>query len=350
MKKRNKIIIGIIVILVIGLLILPLCLSGYIYEQNFSEIYESIEWLRRSPEEFEGLNAERTTFKTDNGNELIGYTYSKDFETYKGVVIISHGLGSEGQNRYIGLSDVLTSAGFLVFGYDATGHGETGTEAMGGLPRGVIDLDYAIRYLKEQPKFEGLPIMLFGHSWGGYSVGNVLNMHDDIKAVVMMAGFNKSIDMLIYEGRVVVGPIVDVLSPYISLYEKIKYGEYAGTTAIEGFDNSNANILIMHSKDDERIPYDDQYGMFYDRYKDSERFQFISYDNRGHSYILESDAAREYIKKFNDEFGKYQLALGNNINEEVITEYVNKNFNSELYYDLDDELMLKLVEFYNSSI
>ncbi len=350
MKKRTKILIATIICLILLVTVIPLGIAGYIYEQNFSTIYEPVEWIRRSVNEFEDLKAERITFKTDNGNELVGYIYSKTFEEYKGVIIISHGMGSQGQNGYMGLADVLTSDGFLVFAYDATGHGETLTEAMGGLPRGVIDLDYAIRYVKQESKFENLPIMLFGHSWGAYSVGNVINFHPDVEAVAMMAGFNESIDMLIYEGRVVVGSIVDVLAPYIEIYEKIKYGEYAGTSAIEGFDSTDASILIIHSEDDERIPYDAQYEMFYNKYKDSERFEFISFEDRGHGYILESDEARIYIEQFNIEFKEFTSLSGDELTEELILEYVGENFDAELYYGLDDVFMNQILDFYNSAI
>ena len=131
--------------------------------------------------------------------------------------------------------------------------------------------------------------MLFGHSWGGYSVGSVLNLHPDVKAVVMVAGFNKSMDIIEEEGKKIAGDGVRVLLPYISLYERIKFGKYASYNCINGFEHSEAGVMIIHSADDEMISKEKGFDVFYDSYKNNPRFSFVKYENRGHDYVFYSD-------------------------------------------------------------
>ena len=51
------------------------------------------------------------------------------------------------------VADYLSSNGYLVFAYDATGNDESEGDAVNGLPQGIIDLDYAIRFIKESNEF-----------------------------------------------------------------------------------------------------------------------------------------------------------------------------------------------------
>jgi hypothetical protein len=52
--------------------------------------------------------------------------------------------------------------GYYVFAYDATGTDESEGNGVGGLPQGVIDLDYAISFVEESKEIPDLPIVLFG--------------------------------------------------------------------------------------------------------------------------------------------------------------------------------------------
>ena len=172
--------VTLIVVLMVLLLIIPFSLSAMIYEDNFGDRYETYAPMARSIDEFDGLNVKRHTFTSDQGQKLVGYKYYKTLEYMKGVVVISHGLGGGGHNSYMDVADFFTSNGYVVFAYDATGNDESRVVSIfKGIPQGLIDLDYAIQFVKQTSDFDGLPIMLFGHSWGGYSVGSVLNLHPD---------------------------------------------------------------------------------------------------------------------------------------------------------------------------
>lgn len=348
--RKRKIIFRLSIVLILLLLIIPFLISVIVYEDNFGRRYESYAPMSRSIDEFTGLNLQRYTFASNQGQKLAGYKYYKDVEMLKGVVIIAHGLGGGGHNSYMDVADYFTSNGYVVFAYDATGNDESEGSSVRGIPQGLMDLDYAIKFVKQSSDFDGLPIALFGHSWGGYSAGSVLNLHPDVKAVVMVAGFNKSLDIIEEEGKRIAGDAIHVLLPYISLYERIKLGKYASYNCIDGFENSDAGAMIIHSTADEMISQEMSFDVFKDIYGNNPRFTFVEYENRGHDFIYYSNVSREYKDEFNGKFDQYLDTLEEELTVKIKESFLNQNLDKKLLFDLDIELMNNIIEFYDSYV
>ena len=184
MNKTMKIIFiiaGVILsLLILAALILPTPLAMSVYNDNFGKRFTTGEIYAFRVEDFDGLSCEKYTFTSDKGQKLTGYKYYRSSESPKGMVVIAHGFGGGGHRSYMNIADYFAGNGYWVFAYDATGNDESEGDVVGGLPQGIIDLDYALRFVKSE--FEGLPIVLWGHSWGGYSVGSVTKLHPDVKA------------------------------------------------------------------------------------------------------------------------------------------------------------------------
>lgn len=291
---------------VLALAILMFVLSAVIYHMQFNRRFESYEPLMLYPEDFEGLRCERYRFPSDKGQMLTGYLYSTE-ESERGVVVIAHGFGGGGQNAYMDCADYFARHGYYVFAYDATGNDESEGGGTNGLPQGVIDLDYAISFVEDSGYFPDLPIVLFGHSWGGYSACSVLSCHPEVKAVVSCAGFNRSADMLESKGRKYAGDISLISLPFALFYESLCFGQYASSTAMGGFDRSDAAVMILHSADDETVPIEYGYGLYYETYRDDPRFTFVRFEDRGHSYVYDD---MTYIDEFNSAFDRWRGTLG----------------------------------------
>ncbi len=347
-KKKKILIVSIIIFLILILLVIPFGISIYLYNQYFGRRYEKYEPLSYNLEDFPELKRNKYEFSSNKGQKLVGYNYYTS-DNVKGIIVISHGFGGGGHSSAMDCANYFTKNGYYVFAFDNTGNDESEGKSVNGLPQGVIDLDYAISFIEKQKEFENLPILLFGHSWGGYSVTNVLNNHPEIKSVVSLAGFNKSSDLIKSQGEQLFGNIVNVLMPYINIYEKIKFGDYASNTSMSGFEKTNAKIMIVHSEDDKEVQKKYGYDIYYKKYHNLSRFTFISYKNKGHNQLYYSDEAIKYINKFNDDFKEY--FKGSKITAENKEKYINEYLDRNIWINLlDEDLFAKIIEFYDSSI
>ena len=355
MKKSLKItliVVGALVVLLIAaLLILPKPIAKAVYAQYFGIRYESYEPLEWKLEDFDGLMRDKYTFSSNKGQILTGYKYYKGADEFKGLVVLAHGFGGGGQRNYMDIADYFASNGYAVFAYDVTGNDESEGEAVNGLPQGVIDLDYALRFVKSHEDFKNMPIVLWGHSWGGYSVGSVLKLHPDVKAAVMVAGFNESLDMLEYQGREIAGDAIDIMLPLLRDYEADTFGEYASMSALEGIGATDAKVMILHSADDTTIPIEGSYDRFYERYSGDERFTFIRFEDKGHDKIVNSKAAFEYQEEYNKAAQEYTDSVGkDNITEEMRAAYYREHLDKHKAYELDEAVMAQMLALYDNSI
>lgn len=288
MKKITEIInkqkiIRIALLLLLIFLIVPYSVTIALYNSVFNKRYETVSEYKIT--DFDGLKAERYEFQSYDNETLVGYRYYTENTAPCGVVVLAHGIGTGGHNGYMSTIYYFACNGFDVFAYDATGNGESSGKSMKGIPQGLKDLNCAIDYLDKIDELKDLPIFLWGHSWGGYCVTNALNYHPEVKAVASVAGFNRSADLLYSQGKEMTGFIMDFIFPYVKSYEKLLFGSYAKSTAMDGFANSEAGVFIVHSKDDTVVPIQYGYDIYYEKYANDSRFVFRQYEDKGHNSV-----------------------------------------------------------------
>lgn len=117
-----------------------------------------------------------------HGIELFAYEWAT--EDPVAVVQIAHGVG-EYALRYDAFARALVDAGFTVYADDHRGHGKTGTTQWTGQPtklgklgpgglraaeEGMLQLTAHIR-----EQHSGLPVIMFGHSWGSLMAQRIIN-------------------------------------------------------------------------------------------------------------------------------------------------------------------------------
>lgn len=354
-KKKKKIFIIIALIVVLLLIAGDWILSVMIYNENFNRRFESYEPQMLYVDDYDGLQRTKYEFASDKGQKLIGYMYSAG-ENQRGIVVMAHGFGGGGHNSYMDCANYFARHGYYVFAYDATGNDESEGEGVGGFPQGVIDLDYAISFVEESGNFPDLQIVLFGHSWGGYSVCSVLTYHPEVKAVIECSGFNSSWDMFEAEGKKQAGNGIYLMMPFVKLYERIKYGDYASNTALDGFSTAKTAVMVVHSSDDNVVPTKYGYDKYYEKYKDDPRFRFIHLENTGHNYVYDDTS---YINEFNAEFDKWLEKLDYDYkaaeNKERFSadkaDYIRNNLDRDKWCNmLNTELFEEFVNFYDEHL
>lgn len=356
-KSKKKIILIILLSLFILLIAGWWALCVKLYDSNINVRGDSYEPLMLRVEDFDGLNCKQYTFLSDQGQKLAGYLYSAG-EDQHGIVVIAHGFGGGGHNSYMDVANYFANNGYLVFAYDATGCDNSEGEGVGGVPQGVIDLDYAISFVEENDEIPDLPIVLFGHSWGGYCVCNVLNFHPEVKAVIECSGFNRSSDMFESGGKSQAGDVIYAMTPFIRIHERFVFGEYAARTAMDGFEASDASVMIVHSADDGVIGIEYGCDKYYEKYKDDSRFTFLRFEDRGHNEIF-NDPENTYKEEFDAGFATWLETLDYDYKAEENKErfkedkagYIIENLDHSRWSTrLDMDLFARFLDFYEKAI
>ncbi|NLA64474.1 MAG: alpha/beta hydrolase [Leucobacter sp.] len=113
------------------------------------------------------------------------------------IVQIAHGVG-EHALRYNAFAEVLAANGFVVYANDHRGHGETGRRQHGGDltklgklgPGGLRAAEAAILQLRDiaRERHPGLPVIMFGHSWGSLMTQRILNTESRPFDAVVLSG------------------------------------------------------------------------------------------------------------------------------------------------------------------
>ena len=135
---------------------------------------------------------ERFTITSSDGKTALA-AYRLIPENPRAMVQISHGM-CEYFLRYEGFAEYLASHGFVVFGHDHLGHGNTAptpddlgfTVSGGGAEHLVEDVHNLSLKMKQQ--FPKLPLILFGHSMGSFVARAVLEQYGSTYHAAVICG------------------------------------------------------------------------------------------------------------------------------------------------------------------
>lgn len=273
---------------------------------------------------------------------------NKNIENKNKLMVFCHGIGC-GKDNYLNRIDYFTKKGYLVFAYDMTGVCDSGGKGQRGVPQSTLDLKFALDFVHSQKEFDGMPIVVYGHSLCGFACSSVLNYGDfDIKAMVTCGGFNTSSDISRIYVNKFMGKIVNLVIPYVAIVEFLRFGRVARFKSITGINKFGRPTFIMHSKDDTTIPYEDSIVALQDKCTNPNA-EFFTYLDRGHTLsrpvenedkVKLSFASIEKIR----ERHKGESYFRHNID----THYQMADFGD--IYKLDEEFMQKVCDFYDRAL
>ncbi len=352
MKKKGrllKIILIAVIIVVVIFVVVSFALINHFMKQYFnrSEEKKYSEYMRW--EDYEDFERETVTFPS--GDEtLTGYIYGKD-NTSKGLVVVSHGLGGDSEG-YIAETKYFVDNGFMVFAYDNTGSGVSTGDSCVGLVQSVIDLDNALTYVEQNPVFAGLPICLYGHSWGGFATTAILNYDHDIIAVASLAGYNNSLEEMTYVGNSLLGSFVYVEKPFIWLTLRMTFGDRMNLTATDGINRAkHTAVMIVQGDLDNFVGFDGPC-IYANRDKVTrDDVQFVLLGGREHGNLMmdHSPERMAYMEQLNEEYNQILEEYHDEVPDEVKKEW-NDTIDKKLTSRLDEELFEKIVDFYMEAI
>ena len=343
-KVRKKVLISLliffIVFSIIAFAIVKICFDDMFGRTQISEFSTDL----RYEDVKEEYDRQLLHFMSGE-NKLQGYLYG--INNKKGLVVIAHGIGGGAEN-YLAETLYFVNQGYQVFSYDNTGCYESEGKDCIGLPQSAKDLDAALTYIEKESRFDGLPVFLYGHSWGGYAVTAVLNYPHEITAVASVAGFNDPMTMILEWGERMMGAFVYVESPYIYTYQKILLGDDLSRTAVDGINKSNVPVLIIHGTDDEVVEYDGAGIIAYRDIITNPNVQYLVRENErqnGHNTLVMSLDAIDYLEELDEEYSNLCESYGGEIDQETEAAFFSK-VDKQRPSTLDEVFMQQIIDFY----
>jgi acylglycerol lipase len=180
---------------------------------------------------------------TTDGLQLNGASFSPP-EEIKAVIILIHGMG-EHFGRYKHVVDFFKSIGYAVIGMDYRGHG-TSQGKKGHIPsyNQLMD-DTALLVNKAHELFNGLPLIMYGHSLGGNIAANyVLRRQPALKGLIITAPYFKlAFDPPAW--KVAISKILAKILPALTLPTEL---ELAALSRDQSVVDAYKNDTLVHDK------------------------------------------------------------------------------------------------------
>jgi pimeloyl-ACP methyl ester carboxylesterase len=209
------------------------------YAANRFLLYDDLDAVAYPREEIDVLSG---------GNRLTGYLYGA--ENSQGLIIVSPGHRDPNDVKLYEIT-YFVDAGWTVLCYDYTGCYQSEGSSMVGYSQSVHDLDAVLTYVETETRFEGLPVMLFGHSMGAYASAAVLQLGHDVDAVISASGFDTPKEQWEYCIERYTNIFHIPLLPFTKLFIAAKYGGDADLSAIEGINSVDVPVLVISGTEDE---------------------------------------------------------------------------------------------------
>ena len=267
------------------------------YKKNFLQRYDKDEAIPYyAGTDFPGLCCEESSFRNTAGIDIRYFIYSYEGYDKDKLILFCPGMGP-GHTAYLAEIETLCQAGLRVLTLDYSGCGASGGERMPSANAPTKDVMALLDLLK--PKEE---IILVGHSLGGYTALNVVNLSPDIHRAVILSGFLSISDEMI--GYVKLRLLADV----IRHYEKKLDPKYGALDNHQYLKKTKDHLLFIHSTDDPMVNY--PYNAGWVKTVDNPNVRLITVEGKKHNpqYTREAlEAMNTWIGEYNRQVQSKQL-------------------------------------------
>ena len=254
MRQSGKRVVLIVMVVAVALCAAAFFFDRYALDSTYARVPDSAVSLRPTYELYE-KEYPRTDEQFQMGEcTLRGHVYGADNE--RGLIVFRHGLFSQHQD-YLPFITAMVDKGWRVFAYDAIGCGESDGESVLGMSQSPLDVVAAVGYAREAHLGDGVPLVLWGHSWGGYGVAAALGKLDGVDACVSMSGFDTPMKVLDSSATASYGLLGKLQWPFLWANTVIDFGDDANLSASDAIAASGVPTLVIHGASDTTVPYDD---------------------------------------------------------------------------------------------
>ena len=237
--------------------------------------------------DFKGLKQEAYTFNNSEGIEIHYFFYY--YENYKDdkIILFLPGLGP-GHASYMREIETLAKRGYKVLTLDYTGCGESKGPYLGSLNTPTRDTIELLNLLNLDK-----PIIVMGHSLGGFTALKVAYLRKEITKAVVMSPIITIRPMIFNASK------SKFITHFVLKYERKVGKEIDKIDLISYLKTTEDNILFIQSADDPMVPYETSLKVAEECGNPS--VETIRFENKKHNpnYTL------EVVQYMNEVFGAF---------------------------------------------
>ena len=197
-----------------------------------------------SYKDFKGFKREEFSFNNSLGIEIHCFYYYYDNYKEDKIVMFCHGLGP-GHVSYLAEIEALARHGYKVLALDYTGCGESEGDNMGSINAPARDIDELLDYLKLDK-----PVILVGHSLGGFSALKIASIRKEINKVVVFA------PIILFKPMILAASKSKFITHFILKYERKVGKQYDAIDLTAYLKSTEDKIFFIQSEDDPMVPYE----------------------------------------------------------------------------------------------
>lgn len=249
-------------------------------------------------EDFGDMRSEPVSFPSDRGQLLRGAVYTCGRgETPTGLVVFAHGMGG-GHLSYMTEIHTFAAAGFAVLAYDNTGTCASDGKKLVGFYQAVRDLRYAFAFVREREDLSRLPVVLAGHSWGGYAVCQSLAYAGETVSGVVALSAPESVSRTICD--MMSGTLrvkMSWMRPFFSAVLLLSDGLGAVRRTSSVLKKSTVPVLLLHGDADRSVLYANS-PLAQKAVREKENITGIVCEGRGHNVYQTAESERYLNERF----------------------------------------------------
>ena len=218
----------------------------------------------------------------------------------KALIVMTHGFNLSSEH-YVSLAHFFTNKGYEVLLFDGIGVGMSDGTGIYGLPQQISNMKSVLDAVMDDPELSAMPLLLFGHSWGGYAAACVSYLGKyPVLGIITCAAFRKSSSSMYptVKRRYPRGTAGFVLF-WTLVVERIICGRTSSFISSKGLSMMGCPARVYHSTDDTLVYFDESFKIMREELKDDPKVEFIQLNGRNHDLIFppENDRRQRDIAK-----------------------------------------------------
>ena len=252
-KIKKKVLRGVIITFVIFAIVLA-AIPTFIMNNMFNQkVTYTNMWIA---EEYGVEKVDSLYLKSSDDYTV--EVFAVEADSPKCAIICLTGMRNPSVSIYYGHAKMFLEDSYSTFLTEVRGHGGSDGNRICAGYQEWRDVEAVTDYIKSQPQYKDVPIVIIGTSMGGVVAINSIGQNDDIDALISISAYSSWEDIFCDNmARSAPSFLVGMERPFVNLVSMFKYGvntwRVRPKTLIKELNERPA--LIMHTKEDSQVDY-----------------------------------------------------------------------------------------------